>query len=674
MVHILDIFVSIAMSTILFLAGCSDKAVKDNEGNGGSDNEGDEPVETEYLQLYPAPGNLAQNVIGMDHSVWVNDQSCFVYRTEATGGGDYGSVYPEYAYFDFKGSVAIKVKPNYSVSSVEILPSRAQIVPKVNGSEISFVIREPGQYFVKINGDSENGSSATKNLYIFANPPEIDAPSKDDPNVVYFAPGVYEHKFYKLESNKIYYIAGGAFVYGRFYGVELQNVTIRGRGVICGEHLTSLGDEGRIVCINKKSNNIKIEGINVMHPKVWTIAMYQSNNIHIDNVHTISHGMSSDGCDITGCHDVLVENSFFRGHDDILAVKARDFINEMPVPQTCENVTFRNCVVWCDSSNPMTIGYETNQDIRNIRYERIDVLNISRPNVWQLEAVMAIEPHNEGVVDGVVYKDIRVDVKVPQNSLFRFVVDEGTGTIRNVRIEDVYINYGGTLGGIIYGTTQAEVSGVDFINVRNSEGLSLAEDKVTTNVYTSNINVSPNLKNGTWVGEVWDFSTEFSGFSSEQGRFDWYYKYLDGSEMKELLWNSSRNFWDVDTYCYIGWQRTDTNPVRNFPQMAAAMHPDVNKQPILIWKAPASGKILVRGKVRRPGTCGDGVDVSVRKNYQIPFWSMTIESSNQNFVDMGTNTVSVNKGDEVQFMVSMRGDNGCDNIEWLPVIEYLSLE
>ena len=67
MVHILDIFVSIAMSTILFLAGCSDKAVKDNEGNGGSDNEGDEPVETEYLQLYPAPGNLAQNVIGMDH-------------------------------------------------------------------------------------------------------------------------------------------------------------------------------------------------------------------------------------------------------------------------------------------------------------------------------------------------------------------------------------------------------------------------------------------------------------------------------------------------------------------------------------------------------------------------------------------------------------------------------
>ena len=90
-----------------------------------------------------------------------------------------------------------------------------------------------------LNGDCDNGSRGSKNLYIFANPPEIDAPSKDDPNVVYFAPGVYEHKFYKLESNKIYYIAGGAFVYGRFYGVELQNVTIRGRGVISGENLNS---------------------------------------------------------------------------------------------------------------------------------------------------------------------------------------------------------------------------------------------------------------------------------------------------------------------------------------------------------------------------------------------------------------------------------------------------
>lgn len=669
-----DLLASAVLSTALFLFACSDKGMSDEGGDGGGTGGGSEPVQTEFLQLYPAPANLAQNVKGIDHTVWVNDEACFVYRTEATGIADYGTVYPEYAYFDFKGSVAVKVKPESTVNSVEILPSRAGITPKVDGNTISFVISKPGQYFVKINGDSDNGSRSTKNLYIFANAPEVDVPSKDDPNVVYFGPGVYEHKFYKLESNKTYYIAGGAFVYGRFYGSELQNVTIRGRGVICGEYLTDMGDAGRIICINKKSNHINIEGINVMHPKVWTIAMYQSDNIHIDNVHTISHGMSSDGCDITGCHDVLVENSFFRGHDDILAVKARDFINEMPVPQSCENVTFRNCVVWCDSSNPMTIGYETNQDIRNIRYEKIDVLNISRPPVWQLEAVMAIEPHNEGVVDGVVYKDIRVDVKVPQNSLFRFVVDDGTGAIRDVRVEDVFVNYGGTLGGIIYGTPHAEVSGVSFTNVRNSEGVFLAEDKVTTNDYVNNITISPNVKNGTSVGEVWDFSTEFSGFSSVQGRFNWYYKYLDNGEMKDFSWNSSRNFWDADMYCYIGWQRTDTAPMQNFPQMAAAMHPDTNKQPVLVWKVPASGKIRVSGKVRRPGTCGDGVDVSIRKNYLIPFWSQTIESSNQNFVEVSANTVTVAKGDEIQFMVSMRGDNGCDNTEWVPVIEYISLD
>lgn len=230
---------------------------------------------------------------------------------------------------------------------------------------------------------------------------------------------------------------------------------------------------------------LKLTELKRMHPKVWTVAMYQSNNIHIDNIHTIAHGMSSDGCDITGCHDVLVENSFFRGHDDILTVKARDFIHEMTTPQSCENVTFKNNVIWSDSSNPMTIGYETDQDIKNILHEGIDVLNMSRPDVWQLEAVMAIEPHDEGNIDGVTYKDIRVDVQIPQNSLFRFSIDGGTGNIKNITLDNIWVNYGGTLGGLIYGTTTADIDGIRFNNVRNDEGLVLSADKVTTSIYSS---------------------------------------------------------------------------------------------------------------------------------------------------------------------------------------------
>ncbi len=621
------------------------------------------------LTLYPAPKGLPAEVVGKNYTVLVNNQESFVYRTEATGTMDYGSVFPEYTYFDFEGYVDITVTPNYTVHTAEILPSRAGINATVEDNEISFRITEPGQYFVKINGNIINGNTSTKNLYIFANPPEVDVPDEGDPDVVYFAPGTYRNQIYNLESNKTYYIAGGAFVDGQFVGKNVDNVTIRGRGIICGRYAGN-SNWGRAI-VFQNSSNIKIEGVNVMHPQYWTVDIYQSNNAHVDNIHTISHGMSSEGIDITACHNVLVENSFFRGHDDILAVKAKDFNNTTPAneEQSCEDVTFRNVVVWCEASNPMTIGYETTHDIKNIRYEEIDVINMSRPEVWQIEAIMAIEPHNEGNVDSIFYEDIRVDVEVPQNSLFRFSVDGGNGSISNVFLKDIWVNYEGTLGGLIYGNNKANVTNINFENVRNNVGTYLNENNITTDQQVTNINVSPTEQGTPPKVEVYDFSTEFSGFSDTQGRFNWYYAYETNGIISELPWNSYEKRWKLGTYCYIGWARTDGDPYyRSFPQMSANMHPEGNNKPVLTWQAPKSGTVLITGKVRQKGTCGDRVDVSIRKNDEEPVWEKTISTSNRDFNDLGVIKIEVNENDKVRFVVDKRANQDCDNTELVPVI------
>lgn len=442
------------------------------------------------LTVYPVPEGLEDNVRGSFHTVKVNGKESFVYQTEVTVGSDYLSGYAEYTSFDFTGSVSVKVTAAYAVSSVEILPSRDAVAFKQTGNTVTFTLKEAGQYFVKLNGTEENGNTAAHPLYIFANRPSASVPDKNDRKVVYFEPGVYVHQVYYLSSNTTYYLAPGAFVYGRFYGVGLENVTICGRGVICGEELTSLGDDGRTVCI-KKSKNVRIEGVTVVHPKVWTVAIYESSDVHIDNIKTISHGMSSDGCDIVACRDALVENSFFRAHDDILAVKAST-MSDYTTRVSCENVTFRNCVAWCDSSNPMTIGYETVGDVKNITYENIDVLNQSRPPVWRLEAIMAIEPHYTGTVDGVTYRDIRIDVALADDpeSLFRFVIDDGSGTIRNVRVENVFVNYGGALTGKIQGSTKAKnIDGVTFVNVRNSRGERLSMSHISKDSLVSHLSI-----------------------------------------------------------------------------------------------------------------------------------------------------------------------------------------
>ncbi len=442
------------------------------------------------LTVYPVAEGLDEEVIGVMHSVKVNGKNSFVYRSEVTAGANYQSGYAEYTAFDFSGSVTVEVTANYAVSSVEILPSRDNVKFTRTNNVIRFTLTNQGQYFVKINGNTSNGNTAPNPLYIFANPPEENVPDKNDPNVVYFEPGVYYHQTYYLESNTTYYFAPGAFVYGRFYGHDIKNVTMCGRGTICGQELTSLGDDGRTICI-KNAENIRVEGIQVVHPKVWTVAFYQSKNIRVDNIKTISHGMSSDGIDICGSSDAIIKNSFFRGHDDMLAVKSST-MSDYTTKAGCSNIKFQNCVVWCDSSNPMTIGYETVGDVTDITFENIDVLNQSKSPVWKLEAIMAIEPHYTGTVDGVTFKDIRIDIQLSDDaeSLFRFVIDDGTGTIRNIRVENVFVNYGGAMTGTIKGKSLVpSINNITFVNVRNSAGTKMQKEDITTNIFVENVTV-----------------------------------------------------------------------------------------------------------------------------------------------------------------------------------------
>ena len=657
---------------------CSFCTAPDQPGNDdGNTAVVPEPVPDGSVKLYDAPAGLPANVKGSRHKVYIDGQDCFVYRTEATGGGkEYGQVYPEYVYFDYEeeGRITVEVTTNYDLQSVEILPSRHMITPDIDGRTITFDIVRPGQYFVKTNGDHTNGNTSDFNLYIFANPKETDIPDPEDPNVVWFKPGVYSHQDYILESDKTYYIEGGAFVYGRFYAEGVKNVRICGRGTLCGERLTDMGDAGRTICMKNGCGNITVEGINVMHSKVWQVAFYQSTDIHVDNIHTISHGQSSDGIDITGCQNVLVENSFFRGHDDILAVKAK--VWGAGQQMDCRDVTFRNCVIWSDSSNPMTIGYETDQNVRNILYEGIDVLSMSMPPVWQLEAVMAIEPHADvstGTVDGVTYRDIRVDLAVPQNSLFRFSVDN-KGSISNIVLDNIFVNYGGTMGGLLYGDPDWPVSNITFNNVRNSDGKMLSEDKIKKNAYVGAVTLTPYVAESTIIGETWDFSTEFGGYSSLQGGNCWWYKAVssDGNVSDMHLENSSK--WTYDGGCYILIDRTDTpsygDEYSYWPKWSAGMLSSTSVKSCLIWKAPAAGTVKISGKARKWQNAGDGVILTAGKNSSDPLMAVGIDAGNNGFVNIPETERPVSKGDEIRFTLDPKANTEGDFTQIIPVISY----
>ncbi len=566
------------------------------------------------FSLHPLPEGLPPHLLGQHHRVTVEGKPCAVLRSEVTVGAYYASGFAEYVSFDFSDQVTLRVSADYPIHDAYLLPSRQSVPLRREGEAVVFTLTRPGAYFLRLNGDDRNGNSAPHPLYIFAYPPEEAIPDRNDPQVVWFAPGIHTHRSYTLESGKTYYLAPGAFVYGRFCAEKGSHITIRGRGTLCGELLTDLYDDGRTVCI-RDCDHIRLEGIRIMHPKVWTVALYRCTDVHIAGLFTIGHGMSSDGCDICSCRDVVVEDCFFRGHDDILAVKSYAGLPGVAYADqsgVCENVVFRRCVAWCDSSNPMTIGYETAGDVRHIRFEEIDVLNQSQPPVWRLEAIMAIEPHYGGTVEDVLFRDIRVDIALPNRplpSLFRFCVDAGTGTIRDIRVEDVWVAGDGNLGGRIRGKAPAPpITALHFHNVRNQAGRQLARQDLLLGELVDAVSIQPEGQaSPPATPEEYDFQWDYSDIDGLNG---WQYRWLErkSGTVHPLIQRDER--WEKPgSCCFI---------------QHGFLHGDHGCDPLLCWTAPRSGTVRLSSSLCRRDTGGDGTRLYVLHNLRTRLWEQLL--------------------------------------------------
>ena len=92
------------------------------------------------------------------------------------------------AYFDFSGTVEVKVTANAPVEQARIRPLSYNILPDVDGRSITFRLDKPRNLSVEVNGDIFH------NLHLFANPIDTNRPAKPrtTKDFIYFAPGVHQ--------------------------------------------------------------------------------------------------------------------------------------------------------------------------------------------------------------------------------------------------------------------------------------------------------------------------------------------------------------------------------------------------------------------------------------------------------------------------------------------------
>lgn len=437
-------------------------------------------VDNEFIPVHTckvAPGDAVRRWKAMDdpvNSKLYYDTTAFASFNLPSGGADIMIHYPQ------------------KINTAKVLPASAAISASIQDNFVRFRLHNPANLTIEINGDPVHS------LHLFANPPETDLPNENDPNVIFFGPGTHEVSYLPLTDNQTVYISEGAVVkavidpnedfyyqqtglkgYGPFIIAEGRNIKIRGRGIIDCSAVTTHGKNTIII----KGENISVEGIIITNPALWTIPIYNSENITVKNVKIIGHRANSDGIDICSSHNVTVDGCFIRTLDDLIVVKT------LSGHGTAGDINVRNCVLWNQVAHALSIGAEITSDIENVRFENCDVIHdIGR------EYTLRIYHTDAATVSNITFENIRIEESSKLMSLWigeaAWSSDAQRGNIRDITFNHInasdnplQINFKGY-------DANHKIDGVSLNNITlNNAPLSL--DNITQNEFVTNISIRP---------------------------------------------------------------------------------------------------------------------------------------------------------------------------------------
>jgi hypothetical protein len=353
---------------------------------------------------YPAPEG---EILSSDYVVEVNGRSVPVYVIQSQWHDKKYSA----AYFDFAGSVTVKIRPDPAIfkttatlEHLKIQPAKYGIMPTVVNGEVTFSTGRPFNISVEPAGQNSP-------LHLFGNPLEVNPPRPGDPNVVYFGPGIHKPVRIDLKAGQTLYIAGGAIVKSAVTSTG-DNVRIMGRGILCGNDWAhSKGPTARMVW-PADGHNILLEDIIIRGAWNWTVAPSRCDQVLIRNLRICgSRCGNDDGIDPCNSSNVTIRNCFVHTDDDGIAVKGTALQGQNP--QATENIVVEGCTFWIDFANGFRIGAESRALLcRNFVARDIDFIHFpNRPQV----SVIYIHPGDNMPMENLAFENIRINGEAPLN-------------------------------------------------------------------------------------------------------------------------------------------------------------------------------------------------------------------------------------------------------------------
>lgn len=449
------------------------------------------PAGRPMLVTYPGPDGIqASPMYRVSVEQQHRPQPSFVYYTTAKKTDTNIEDDTSWTSFSFRGRVTVHVTAleTGGLTGCLVRPTSAHIRTTFANGTCTFSLTNARNVSVEFEPNTTN--PVLHPMLVFANPLEADVPGPDDPNVLYFGPGVHDiGRDVPLGDNETIYLAGGAWVKGAFVANgPVHNLTIRGRGVLDGSFLDTgnqtdnKGQPGMINITDRTSSNLLIEGItlaNAVRFNVRALGQYTT----IENVKIIDWWYSADG--MVGGNSSLLENNFIKVNDDSIKLFWGDTIA-------------RHNTIWqLENGAPFMISWNIHENSNTFHVYDNDVIHAEHYKIAKSAIFRALHA-SEGHLSRYLFEDIRVEDA--HFRLFDLTLDNnkwydpalGWGSLDTLIFRNIHADGPFTHAGLIHGADADHlVSNVALQNVSvgstclaNAQDADIDVDPATTDHVT----------------------------------------------------------------------------------------------------------------------------------------------------------------------------------------------
>jgi len=347
--------------------------------------------------------------------------------------------------------VDIELTSKIKVESVTIRPLRLGMICVHDDHTIRIHMDKPEKISVEINGSYKN------NIVILATAPRDEKINLNSDRIIYFCAGEYKQKIDITEDDTILYLDRGvilqsrvditncknvtvfidkdAIIHGKLHIENCDNLKLCGFGAVCSERFGRHDGKHQYLVEARFCKNLTIHDLSFLDSCNWTCRIFGCDDVYIDNINIVGCRGNSDGVDICGTRNALVEHCFIRTWDDCFVAKAFDTGN-------LENVIFRDSTLWNDFARPLEVGVEIRAEYaRNIKFENIDVIHSVTGY-----PVMGIHHGDRGKLRNIVFSNIRIE-DAPGAQIFDIRItnsvwneDNSMGDIDGLTLKDIYLN------------------------------------------------------------------------------------------------------------------------------------------------------------------------------------------------------------------------------------------